>query len=154
MLSWQCFVLKFWQAAPEAGLLHVMDAAWCAVITPPAHGFGCSSLPLLDSGREEKGGLVSSMETLRCRGLVAEPRQGEVMLETCSPPVTTCQGVRWRCGQGRPLGAGRGTGLGEQRRRCEGTQCVRGAGEESNRDALGSLGEITFCSLSDGGEAK
>lgn len=90
--------------------------------------------------------MVSSMETLRCRGPVAEPRQGEVMLETCSPLVTTCQGVRWRCGQGCP----RGTGLGEQRRCCEGTRCVRGAGGESKRDALGSLGEITFCSLSVG----
>lgn len=64
------------------------------------------------------------METLRCRRLIAKPRQGDVMLETCSSPVTSCQGLQWRSGHGCLLGAGSRTGLQEQKRHCKGARSV------------------------------
>lgn len=56
--TWQSFVFKCWQAATQAGLLYMMDAVRCSVITLSAElsfGFICSLLPPLDSGREEEG---------------------------------------------------------------------------------------------------
>jgi len=61
----------------EAGSLHMMDAVWSLLITLSADGFVCSSLPLLAGGWGvgRRRGLGSSMETLRCRGLIAELRR-------------------------------------------------------------------------------
>lgn len=126
--TWQRFVFKCRQAATQAGSLGVMDAARCSVITLSADGFLCSLLPPSESGRGGGGGSVCSMETLRCRRLIAEPRRADVMLETRSSLVTSCQGLQRRCGHGCLLGTGSGTGLQEQERHREGNpECVREA---------------------------
>lgn len=92
------------------------------------------------------------METLRCRRLIAEPRQADVMLETCSSPVTSCQGLRQRRGHGCLLGAGSRTGLQEQEKHREGTRRVLERPRRGERRDM--FGKDDFPQLERGGKAK